>query len=214
MDKASWITLSVGTMLGILSLVPWLLEKRGVSVPPQVVLIAGVVALAAFLIAAFFPLSLGAATLAPYLIGGLARGHERIIVAVFLALCGGSAITGWTMAPDKRAYRALWDAHPQERVYRQTFTNTTVEVDGKSFEHCRFVNVRLMFRGLRPFMIVESIFDGSVQLATSNKAIANFMTAQDKLRAYGRATGIRIFSGEEDEKGNFHPISEEPVPQK
>jgi len=182
-----------------------------VSVPPELVMIVGIVGFVAFLTAAFFPLSLGVERLAAYRFGRRVHGRESTIVIAFLAFCAGSAITWWTMAPDQRAYRVLWDAHPHERVYRQTFTNTTVEVDGKSFEHCRFVNVRLLFRGLRPFMVVESIFEGSVQLATSNKAIANFMTAQDKLRTYGRATGVRIFSGEEDEKGNFHAISEEPV---
>jgi hypothetical protein len=99
----------------------------------------------------------------------------------------------------------IWLALPKERIYRQTFTNTTVEVDGKAFDYCNFENVTLLYRGLAPFSLTESTFSGSkVRLATSNKAVQNFAKAQDLLRAYAGAHGLQFGYGEEDEKGQFY----------
>ncbi len=88
-----------------------------------------------------------------------------------------------------------------ERIIRHTFTNTTVELDGKSFEDCRFENVTLMFHGTAPFALINVTLAGSIKTATDNKAIRNFERARDYLHALAPKSAER-WSGEQDEMGN------------
>ena len=53
-------------------------------------------------------------------------------------------------------------------VNDQTFVNSEVIVDGKSFNKCTFQNVTFVFKGQRTFQIVSCIFSGSVSLRTDD----------------------------------------------
>ncbi len=46
-------------------------------------------------------------------------------------------------------------------VRLKTFTNESVELDGKHFEHCHFVNVTFIYRGSKPFLMEDSATDFS-----------------------------------------------------
>jgi hypothetical protein len=54
------------------------------------------------------------------------------------------------------------------------FVNETVELDGKEFLNCNFVNVRLLFRGNQTFAIQHNVFDQSIVFATDNHAVAAY----------------------------------------
>jgi hypothetical protein len=59
-------------------------------------------------------------------------------------------------------------AHPK------TFMNETVEIDGKDFENCKFINVRLVYHGKQTAASRNCEFDGTIVLYTDKGDIAVF----------------------------------------
>ncbi len=124
-----------------------------------------------------------------------------IVLVLMAAAWMPYLLTVWT----EKSNSALWYSLPKERVERQTFSNTTVELDGKSFEHCQFSNVTLVYRGVAPVAFIESKFSGTIFLATTNPSVTNFAMLRDKLLTYPGVT--KFFSGHQDDKGNIHPFT-------
>jgi hypothetical protein len=68
-------------------------------------------------------------------------------------------------------------------VRNHKFRNETVELDGKRFEDCEFENATIMFHGHAPTEMIDPAFRGSLQIATDDPAINNFITLSEVLRA-------------------------------
>jgi hypothetical protein len=84
-------------------------------------------------------------------------------------------------------------------VSNHRFTNELVEVDGKSFRDCSFVNAKLMFHGIAPTEFVgTSSFDNSVVLTSDNPAITLYAKLQ---RALKSAPNAKVEEGSTDSKG-------------
>src|ERR1700730_6839312 len=47
-----------------------------------------------------------------------------------------------------------------ELIENRSFTNATIEIDGKNFEHCNFTNVSFVFRGRKTAAIRYNNFQG------------------------------------------------------
>lgn len=98
-----------------------------------------------------------------------------------------------------------WQDPKQEMVYAKSFLNETVELDGKSFDHCHFENVKLLYRGLGPTSFTQSDFKGSVLLGSDNLAIRNFAIADAELKKI--STMIQLHSWVEmDRNGNVSSV--------
>jgi hypothetical protein len=61
-----------------------------------------------------------------------------------------------------------------ELVQGKTFTNETIEIEGKNFLDCTFNNVRFVVHGKQTTAIQHNHFHGPVVLTTDNHAIAAF----------------------------------------
>jgi len=101
----------------------------------------------------------------------------------------------------------------QETISRRTFTNETVEVDGKLFDHCHFVNVTLIYHGLAPVTFIESAFQGNTLFGTDNHAAKSFARLGEHLR---HMPNLDYFAtAEKDLDGNMRIITKEerrPIP--
>lgn len=67
-------------------------------------------------------------------------------------------------------------------VSEKEFVNTTVEVDGKRFDRCKFTNVTFLYNGIGPTDFVECKILESVNLVTYSKATMGLMTLQNFLQ--------------------------------
>lgn len=67
-------------------------------------------------------------------------------------------------------------------VRNHKFRNETVELDGKRFEDCEFENSTIMFHGHAPTEMIDAAFSGSLQIASDDPAINNFITISEVLR--------------------------------
>src|SRR5690349_10615517 len=54
----------------------------------------------------------------------------------------------------------LFQSNEVQTISRHTYTNETVELDGKIFDHCDFTNVTLNYRGIGPTSFIDSQFHG------------------------------------------------------
>jgi hypothetical protein len=89
-------------------------------------------------------------------------------------------------------------------VTGNTFVNTTVEMDGKAFRHCRFENVTLVFHGNAPTeLTVDNRFSGTtLRIDTDDPAIMMFMQLQMIIsKIPGAVVGVKAV----DHQGNAMP---------
>jgi hypothetical protein len=94
--------------------------------------------------------------------------------------------------------------HPTwEFITGHSFTNQTVEVDGKSFRECKFENVTLLFHGKAAFDFVgTNQILGSLSLNSDNPAVNMY----SKLRSFAQSIpGAKLLESAVDEKGNPIP---------
>lgn len=64
------------------------------------------------------------------------------------------------------------DGHDLEQVSGLRFENEIVDIDGKKFVNCHFVNVKLRFNGTAPFQFNHNQFEGILSFTSSNQAIS------------------------------------------
>jgi hypothetical protein len=57
-----------------------------------------------------------------------------------------------------------------ERIANKTFTNETVDFDGKRFDHCTFVNVTYLYKGTGPIQCNDCTFSGSMKVVLGSDA--------------------------------------------
>ncbi len=62
-----------------------------------------------------------------------------------------------------------------EPINNRTYINETVELDGKVFQNCRFVNVTLMYHGLGPTGILGCNLEGTTMIETDNAALSTML---------------------------------------
>lgn len=100
-------------------------------------------------------------------------------------------------------------SHIQETIDQRTYTNESVEIDGRLFNKCRFNNATLIYRGIGQVTIIESRFSGTTFVRSNDPAIIVFDKLKEGLRAHPDATEFRI--GEMDPSGNIRFTSELPT---
>lgn len=93
----------------------------------------------------------------------------------------------------------------EELVSNKTFTNEVVEMDGKKFKDCRFVNVTLNFKGIGTTTLINSHFVGFTQLITNNWAVKAYTGLMEEFKKHPGVTNIIV--GERDENGAVHVLS-------
>ena len=85
-----------------------------------------------------------------------AWGVAAAVVALLFLILGEGAYEMW-----REATEGQFDVNrPKVPVVRETFRNERVEIDGKSFSACRFINARLIYRGRGPFDLVGCSYEG------------------------------------------------------
>lgn len=77
----------------------------------------------------------------------------------------------------------------------QTFINETVELDGKNFEHCNFVNVKFLFHGYKTMVVKHSDFYGTIVITTDRPAISAFGELLAIFEAFGPETTVDTNQG-------------------
>lgn len=183
------IVLSLGILLGIGGLVPWLLEERGYHMPEGVVLWCGLIAILALAGCIYYPF------------------YPKLIPAMATAFIAGLAVGWWWIGPNRSIESlAIPPVVTQKIVERKTFTNEVVEVDGKTFNYCHFKNVTLKFSGAAPFSLNHSTFAGQSRLTTSNWAVKTFIGLTEEIKKMQGLESVAI--GQLSEDGNVYISSE------
>jgi len=94
-----------------------------------------------------------------------------------------------------------------ETIRSRSYRNEAVEIDGKMFDRCTFVNITFVYRGLGPTTFIGATFSGTTILQTDNAAARGMMVLSDFLRT---APGVETFSLiEKDPLGNLKIITTE-----
>lgn len=93
-----------------------------------------------------------------------------------------------------------WFSDKRETIIRKTYVNEAVEIDGKIFDHCRFVNVTFIYHGLAEVTFIQPSYGGVIQAQTDNMAAKAFFSLSTYLR---KIPNIETFwVGEKDGNGN------------
>jgi hypothetical protein len=92
--------------------------------------------------------------------------------------------------------------NPQwQMVEGKTFTNETIELDGKLFYQCEFINARFVYRGTAPCDMRKCAVTGSVVLETENGAIRCYTHLERIIEAMGKVVHVSV-----DKDGKSKPI--------
>jgi hypothetical protein len=112
------------------------------------------------------------------------RRRARAIMAVVLIVGSlGLSSFGWYSSSHPNV--AAWRSANVETVYAKSFLNETVVLDGKTFDHCHFENVKLLYHGLGPVRFNQSDFKGEVYFGSDNIAINQFMITSSAMDKFG-----------------------------
>jgi hypothetical protein len=192
----SKIVLSVGILLGIIGLFPWLLEQRGYHMPEGVVLWFELISIIAFAGSLYYPF------------------YPALIPGVVIAFTTGITVSWWWAGPNRSMESlAMPPVVTQQIIERKTFTNEAVEVDGKTFNYCHFKNATLRFKGIAPFTLNKATFEGQNRLAASHWAVMAFIGVTEEIKQLLGLESVAI--GDLAEDGKVHVSSEiRPYPNK
>jgi hypothetical protein len=106
---------------------------------------------------------------------------------------------GWRIAKRKGVLRPA-----TETIYGRTYHNESVEIDDKMFDHCRFENVTLIFRGTGIPAFNKVTVDGNIVLKSDHVAVRVFHEISGMI---SRFSGTKKFQSLViDEHGNVTPI--------
>jgi hypothetical protein len=116
-------------------------------------------------------------------------GSILILCGAITSILGYLAFAWFVMRGkiDREASRgaSFSDDDPRYATVRNhTFRNETVELDGKRFEDCEFENSTILFHGRAPTEIIDPTFKGSLQIASDDPAINNFIGLSELLRRF------------------------------
>ena len=76
-----------------------------------------------------------------------------------------------------------WTLDKNEVVNRRSYFNETVEIDGKTFDHCSFSNVTFVYHGLANTTFLEPQINGNTFLKTDNQAAKGILILESFLRS-------------------------------
>lgn len=94
-----------------------------------------------------------------------------------------------------------------EPIDGRTYMNETVELDGKLFRDCKFINVKLMYHGTAPTGILGCEMEGSTLVETDSAALSTMITLLGAIQAMPHEF---LYIGERDTRtGNMRIISRE-----
>ena len=205
MDLKSYLFALLCAAIGV---IPWLLEKRGVAVPPFFIVAGGILTIVVLAIGLFHPLVAGLERQPVAFI----KDHANTLAASFLALLVGIAGTWWVVTdrPKHDQYTIAdyrkWQSDKRETISWKTFTNETVEIDGTLFDNCTFENVTLMFHGTAPPTFLKTTFKGTNLLTTDNKSATGFAIISNYLRTH---SGEFEFGEQDTNTGQFRVFARE-----
>ena len=83
--------------------------------------------------------------------------------------------------------------------------NEVVEMDGKTFSECRFINATLNFKGIAPTTFLNSRFSGFTQILTDNWAVKSFSGLVEEFKKHKEITNVLVM--EKDESGSMRILS-------
>ena len=84
---------------------------------------------------------------------------------------------------------------PLQRIWRQTYKNQTVALDGYHYVQCTFDNVTFMYEGTRPMEMTEVTFVGAIAIGSTNGPIKTIIGLAEMLhRATGGKSELRTMS--------------------
>ena len=147
---------------GILMFLWWLITtfaKKAISLIPHIpeALVYTILCVASLIVFVLIAKLIARSQTADYQKSGTERVHER----------------GPSFYEDDPHYKT---------VRGHKFRNETVELDGKRFEDCEFENSTILFHGNAPTEMIDPKFLGSLQIASDDPAINNFITISEVLR--------------------------------
>jgi hypothetical protein len=102
--------------------------------------------------------------------GHYTRYWPLLVMALLTLLTWAAIATKAYRKPDVKQ----WYSTKQETIYGQSYINQTLEIDGKSFDHCHFTNVNFIFHGLAPTDFKEVTMQGDIQFKTDNVAAKGY----------------------------------------
>lgn len=180
-------------------LVPWLLEKAGVTVPNWVITSGGVLTIGGLCFGLFHLVSW---TLEKLNLFSPETRQSGVIPYVLSFSVAAVLITLWLINPK----HDLTKFPPKilEVVSGKTYIGGMVEIDGKRFENCTFQDVTLMYHGTDTYSIIKPTWTGSVYLRTDNKAIHDFWELYKEITKL-KAASIKVY--EVDANGNPRPMN-------
>jgi len=115
-------------------------------------------------------------------------------------------VTGDYAIPDYRE----WKSNVTEQITGRTYTNESVEIDGKVFTECTFQNATLVYHCLAPTTFFKPQFKGTLMVKTDNQAAKAFSEFAESLKQLGANTGAQYFEiGRADKEGNVKTIVRE-----
>jgi hypothetical protein len=98
---------------------------------------------------------------------------KRVWFLIPIGIAGGLIIAwfAFKLYPESKMhdYRT-WPSNVNETISRKTYRNESVEIDGKTFDHCHFSNVTFVYHGTAGSTFLESEFLGKNYIKTDNQA--------------------------------------------
>jgi hypothetical protein len=172
----------------VLGLLPYFLENRGVPMPPWAINLGGFVTIAALCYGLFFPIS--------WVFGNFIIGNMPMPSAISIALLcilGTIAAAWWVKGSfiDTPFDYHNWQFNKNETINRRSYFSEMVEVDGKTFDHCEFTNVKFLYHGIANITFLDPIFTGNIYLQTDNQAAKGFVILESYFRT--QVKGIDTF---------------------
>jgi hypothetical protein len=187
--------LTIGAVFG---LVPWLMDKVGIEMSKPVYV--GLLLLS-FGLVGWALHRLGWVEYIPMLRGKQISLSSSVICGIVLLLASWLLITLRGVPEFSNHDVKKWISDRNEVISNKRFFNETVEIDNRTFDHCTFENVQLMYHGLGAVTLVEPKWVGTNYVRTDNVAAGAYAALQLYFSNIPNMQGI--FSGRVDSQGNF-----------
>jgi hypothetical protein len=100
-----------------------------------------------------------------------------------------------------------WQITKQELVFARTYRNETIDIDGKNFDRCRFINVTLRYHGMGPTTFAAgNRFDGIPNLLIDNVSVKAAFVLQKFLSDIASSQGGQMKLFVEGKDGSVVPF--------
>jgi|GEM_PF-4642534 len=183
----------------VAGLAPWLLDKVGIEMPKPIYI--GLLLLSAVLVGWALN-SLGWIEKIPIFREKRIPLSTGVIGGLVLSFSAWLLVRG-SGAETKYDYRK-WQSDKNEVISRKAYLNEAVELDGKTFDHCTFTNVTIVYHGLASTSLLEPTFQGTLALRTDNQAAKGLWLLTSFVRSVPGVSSYTL--GEIDDKGAIREI--------